>query len=67
MVGTQTCFREDEVMPTYEYRCEKCQATFERTESVAEHEAAKPRCPKCGSKKVSRVPGRFYVITSKKT
>ncbi len=54
-------------MPTYEYRCEKCQATFERTESVAEHEAAKPRCPKCGSKKVSRVPGRFYVITSKKS
>ena len=25
---------------------------------------ARPKCPKCGSKKVSVVPGRIYVMTS---
>ncbi len=54
-------------MPTYEYRCEKCGAAFERTETVAEHEGAKPSCPKCRSRKVSAVPSRIYTITSKKS
>ena len=54
-------------MPTYDYRCEKCRKRFVRTESITEHEAAKPSCPKCGSKKVSRVPGRFFAVTGKKS
>jgi putative FmdB family regulatory protein len=54
-------------MPTYQYRCEKCGKMFERTETMSEHEAAKPQCPNCGSKKVSAVPGRVYVVTSKKS
>jgi putative FmdB family regulatory protein len=54
-------------MPTYQYRCEKCRKRFERTETISEHETAKPKCPKCGSKNVSFVPGRFYVMTSKKS
>jgi putative FmdB family regulatory protein len=54
-------------MPTYSYRCEKCGKNFERVETMSEHEAAKPRCPKCESKKVSAVPGRVYVVTSKKS
>jgi putative FmdB family regulatory protein len=41
-------------MPTYQYRCEKCGKMFERTETMSEHEAAKPQCPNCGSKKVVR-------------
>jgi len=54
-------------MPTYEYRCEKCRARFTRTESISEHGKAKLRCPKCGSKKVSQAPGRFFAVTSKKS
>jgi putative FmdB family regulatory protein len=34
-------------MPTYQYRYEKCGKTFERTETMSEHEAAKPQCPNC--------------------
>ena len=34
-------------MPTYPYRCEKCGKTFGRTETMSEHEAAKPQCPNC--------------------
>jgi putative FmdB family regulatory protein len=44
-------------MPSYQYRCEKCGKRFERTETISEHEAARPQCPKCGSKKVTFVPG----------
>jgi DNA-directed RNA polymerase subunit RPC12/RpoP len=44
-------------MPTY--RCEKCGKRFERTE--------KPQCRECGSKKIIFVPGRVFVVTSKKS
>ena len=54
-------------MPTYEYRCEKCEAEFERGESIREHETARPICPKCGSKRVARVPVLVYTITAKKS
>ena len=54
-------------MPTYSYRCEKCGKKFDRTETMSEHEAGKTKCPKCGSKKVSAVPGRVYVVTTKKS
>ena len=54
-------------MPTYSYRCEKCGTKFDRTETMSEHETAKAKCPKCGSKKVSAVPGLINVVTSKKS
>ena len=54
-------------MPTYQYRCEKCGKTFERTETISERESGKSKCPKCGSEKVTVVPGRVYVVTSKKS
>ena len=54
-------------MPTYSYRCEKCGDSFERVETMSEHEAAKAKCPKCGSKQVLAVPGRVYVVTTKKS
>ena len=57
----------EEWVPTYQYRCEKCGKSFERIESMAEHENAKAKCPKCDSKKVTQVPGRIHVVTSKKS
>ena len=63
----QAHFAGFESMPTYRYRCEKCGKRFERTETISEHEALKLKCPKCGSKKVSFVPGNVYVVTSKKS
>jgi putative FmdB family regulatory protein len=51
-------------MPTYQYRCEKCGRSFERTETISEHAAVKPQCPKCGSKKVTFVPGRVFVLNA---
>jgi putative FmdB family regulatory protein len=47
-------------MPTYPYRCEKCGKTFERTETMSEHEAAKPQCPIVGAR---RCPPYLVVST----
>ena len=54
-------------MPTYEYRCEKCEAEFEVSESISEHGSSKPKCPKCGSMEVSWLPTRVYTVTTKKS
>jgi putative FmdB family regulatory protein len=54
-------------MPTYEYRCENCGKSFERTETINEHDKAKVKCPKCDSTKVTQIPGRVHVVTSKKS
>ena len=42
-------------MPTYEYKCDACGATFERFQSIK----AEPikRCPECGKAKVRRLIG----------
>jgi putative FmdB family regulatory protein len=54
-------------MPTYVYRCEQCGDTFERVETISEHGAAKPACPKCGSDNVAGVPAPFVAVTGKKS
>ena len=54
-------------MPTYSYRCENCGKTFDRIESISEHGAAKPSCPKCKSRKVVQVPSKFFAMTGKKS
>ena len=50
-------------MPIYEYSCGQCKDDFE----LLVFKSDEPACPKCGSKKVSVVPGRVYVVTSKKS
>ena len=54
-------------MPTYEYRCLECQATFECCETMKEHQAAKPRCPECGGNRVERLLSAFTAKTRRKS
>jgi putative FmdB family regulatory protein len=54
-------------VPSYEYHCEACKATFTRTLTVKEHHEKKVRCPKCGSLRVTRVVSRFFALTSRKS
>ena len=54
-------------MPTYAYRCEQCGTSFEETQSMAEHEAGTPPCPKCGGENVVGVISTFFAKTSKKS
>ncbi len=53
-------------MPTYDYRCDKCHATFSVHLSIKEHEGHKVACPKCGSRAVKQQIRPFYAITSHK-
>lgn len=54
-------------MPVYEFDCGKCKKGFEVVRSIHEYDASKVKCPKCGSKKVSRRWSRVSAITSKKS
>jgi putative FmdB family regulatory protein len=55
-------------MPTYEYRCRKCGATFERFMTFAEHDkSGRPACPKCRSRSTEKRPSAFQAVTAKKT
>ncbi|HEX5436298.1 MAG TPA: zinc ribbon domain-containing protein [Gemmatimonadaceae bacterium] len=54
-------------MPMYEYRCTACHETFSRQEKMAEHDTARPVCPKCKSRKVMRLMSGFYARTPRKS
>jgi len=54
-------------MPTYEYRCGKCNRKFTLAMTIAEHERRRPKCPRCGSGRVSQQISAFYAQTAKKS
>lgn len=54
-------------MPTYVYRCEQCNESFEQVETMSEHGTSRPKCPKCGSDQIARVPAPFTAKTAKKS
>jgi putative FmdB family regulatory protein len=58
---------EETAMPTYDFRCEKCNGKFTLILSILEYEKAKVRCPKCKSTKVKQEITPFQVKTSKKS
>ena len=47
-------------MPTYDYRCEHCEARFSLFyKTYAAYDRAKPECPECSSTSVARVINRI--------
>jgi putative FmdB family regulatory protein len=54
-------------MPSYEFKCEKCNRDFTLLLTVSEHEKTKFRCPKCKSTRVKQQIGSVQVLTSKKS
>ena len=54
-------------MPSYDFRCVKCKKKFSRTMAIAEYEAKKYKCPKCGSAKLEQLVTGFLTVTSKKS
>ena len=54
-------------MPTYDFKCEKCNKKFTLQMTVGEYEKTKFRCPKCKSVRVKQQIGSFQAITSKKS
>jgi putative FmdB family regulatory protein len=54
-------------MPSYEFKCEKCNRDFTLLLTVSEYEKTKFRCPKCKSARVKQQIGSVQVLTSKKS
>ena len=47
-------------MAIYDYRCEKCGASFEITMSMTSE--TRPTCTTCGSKATHRIPARVNIV-----
>ena len=54
-------------MPTYTFKCLKCNKRFEEILSFKEYEERKRKCPKCGSARVEQVLETFFAKTSRKS
>ena len=54
-------------MPNYDYRCSECNKKFTLTLSIADHDARKAKCPKCGGKKLEQLITAFQAKTSRKS
>ncbi len=54
-------------MPTYDFRCEKCNKKFSMQLSITEYDKTKFRCPKCKSVRVKQLIAPFQAVTSKKS
>jgi putative FmdB family regulatory protein len=54
-------------MPTYDYRCAKCNKEFSLILSMKEHEEGKAKCPKCGGKRLEQLITPFQTKTSRKS
>ncbi|MFW6107393.1 MAG: FmdB family zinc ribbon protein [bacterium] len=46
-------------MPVYEFRCQDCNRVFSFLARDAQAARRKPKCPKCGGRKMSRLLSRF--------
>lgn len=54
-------------MPLYEYQCRECKKSFTVRMHINEHEKRRPKCPKCGSRKLQQLYGAFFAKTAKKS
>lgn len=54
-------------MPTYEYQCRSCHASFTVREPISKHGSASVTCPKCRSREVERRLSEFYAKTARKS
>ena len=55
-------------MAQYEFKCEECRKRFAIKQSFTEHDREpRPKCPKCGSRKVEQLIHAVHVKTSKKS
>ncbi len=54
-------------MPTYDFRCQKCNKHFSRRMPISEFVRHRTACPACRSKRVEKRITGFFAVTSKKS
>ena len=55
------------VMPSYDFKCDKCKKNFTLLLTISEFERTKTRCPSCKSTRVKQEITPFQTVTSKKS
>ncbi|MFA5110171.1 MAG: zinc ribbon domain-containing protein [Desulfobaccales bacterium] len=53
-------------MPTYEFKCAKCEEEFTRFMSLKERDTGQVACPKCGSLEVQQQISKVLTILAAK-
>lgn len=46
-------------MPMYEFKCDRCEHTFEELMTASELQKEMPECPECGSKRTKKQVSKF--------
>lgn len=54
-------------MAIYDFYCDRCKKKFTVVRSIKDYDPKRIQCPKCKSKKVERLWGQVYAVTSKKS
>jgi len=54
-------------MPTYTFKCRKCNEMFEEILSFREYEEGRRKCPRCDSASVEQILEAFFAKTSRKS
>ncbi len=54
-------------MPIYEYRCKKCDKTFEVFVPITSEESKEKVCPNCGSKDTEKLISQIYSLSSQRS
>ncbi len=54
-------------MPLYEYHCKDCGKSFSVRHHIEEHAKKRPKCPKCGGRKLEQKFSSFFAKTAKKS
>lgn len=54
-------------MPTYDFRCTRCNKKFTLSMTIKRREEARIKCPKCGVNKPEPIFGAFFAKTSRKS
>ena len=64
---TITMQREGQLMPSYDFKCVKCNKKFSLTMGIKERETKRLKCPKCGAGKPEPIFSTFFAKTSRKS
>ena len=54
-------------MPTYEYKCKECGKVFDVVLMLSQSGKSRPKCPKCGKRRVTKLMSGFTAQTSSKS
>lgn len=65
--ATYKNLKEVKFMPTYDFKCKKCNKEFSLVLTIKEHDEKGFKCPHCNSTEVEQQYSTFFAKTSRKS